>query len=179
MGKDIGMRKVKYFVANSLDGFISRADGSVDWLFMDQDYGMSSFFASVDVAVMGRKTYDKIQELAPGQGFSPTINEYVFSRTRPSGMVRNTTFLNEPIGSWLDRTRQQPGKDIWLVGGGELVRAFLQEHLVDEVGLTIHPRLLGAGVPLFPAPYPETELQFISCKEYETGLVQVFYSVKR
>ena len=64
MGKDIGMRKVKYFVANSLDGFISQADGSVDWLFMDQDYGMSDFFASVDVAAMGRKTYDKIQELA-------------------------------------------------------------------------------------------------------------------
>jgi dihydrofolate reductase len=175
----MSMRKVKYFVANSLDGYISRADGSVDWLFTDQDYGMSSFFASVDTAVMGRKTHDKMQELAPGQSFSPTIREYVFSQTRPSGMLGKTTFLNEPIASWLDGIRRRPGKDIWLVGGGELVRAFLQERLVDEFGLTIHPRLLGAGVPLFPAPCPETELQFIRCKEYETGLLQVFYSVKR
>jgi len=173
------MRKVKYFVANSLDGFISRVDGSTDWLFMDQDYGMSMFFASVDVAIMGRKTYDKMQELAPGQTFSPTIREYVFSRTQPSRMVGNTTFLNEPIGSWLDGVRRRPGKDIWLVGGGEMVRAFLLERLIDEIGLTIHPRLLGAGIPLFPTPYPETELQLISCREYETGLIQTFYSVKR
>ena len=60
------MRKIKYFVANSLDGFISRIDGGVDWLFMDQDYGMSAFFESVDIAVMGRKTFEKMQELAPG-----------------------------------------------------------------------------------------------------------------
>ena len=175
---EIGMRKVKYFVANSLDGFISRADGSVDWLFMDQDYGMSTFFASVDVAVMGRKTYDKKQELAPGESFSPTIKEYVFSRTQPSGMMGNTTFVNEPIGSWLDGIKRRPGRDIWLVGGGELVRSFLQEGLIDELGLTIHPRLLGAGINLFPTPYPETELQLISCKEYETGLIQAFYNVR-
>jgi dihydrofolate reductase len=172
------MRKVKYFVANSLDGFISRANGSVDWLFMDQDYGMSEFFASVDVAIMGRKTYDKMQELTPGQTFSPTIREYVFSRTQPPGIVRNTTFLNEPIASWLEGIRQRPGKDIWLVGGGELVRTFLLERLIDEIGLTIHPRLLGTGIPLFLPPYPETELQLVSCKEYETGLIQAFYHVK-
>jgi dihydrofolate reductase len=65
------MRRIKYFVANSLDGFISRRDGSVEWLFMDQDYGMTEFFGSVDVAVMGRKTHDKMLELSPQQPFIP------------------------------------------------------------------------------------------------------------
>jgi len=173
------MRSVKYFVANSLDGFISRADGGVDWLFMDQDYGMSRFFASVDVAVMGRKTYDKMQELAPGQSFSPGIKNYVFSRSKPSGKHNGSTFLTCDIAEWLTALRQTPGKDIWLVGGGEMVREFLQARLVDEIRLTIHPRLLGDGIALFPKPYPETELELTYCEQYSSGLVQVFYKVKR
>lgn len=59
------MRLIKYFVASSLDNFISRQDGSVEWLFTDQDYGMAEFFASVDVAVMGRKTFERMLELSP------------------------------------------------------------------------------------------------------------------
>lgn len=172
------MRSVKYFVANSLDGFISRGDGSVDWLFMDQDYGTSRFFASVDVAVMGRKTYDKMQELAPGQSFSPGIENYVFSKSRPSGEFGGSTFVSGDIGEWLTSIRTNPGKDIWLVGGGELVREFLKNRLVDEIGLTIHPRLLGDGIALFRKPYPETELELIQCEQYSSGLVQVFYRVK-
>jgi dihydrofolate reductase len=173
------MRKVRYFVANSLDGFISRPDGSVDWLFMDQDYGMAEFFASVDVAIMGRKTYDKMQELAPGQMFSPGIMSYVLSRTRAGERDSLFTFINKPLVPWIKDLKQRPGKDIWLVGGGELVHQFLAEGLVDELGLTVHPRLLGSGIPLFPSPYPEVELVLEHCEQYETGLLQVFYSIKR
>ena len=172
------MRKVCYFVANSLDGFISRHDGGVDWLFMDQDYGTADFFASVDVAIMGRKTYDKMQELAPGQSFSPHIRSYVFSRTPPTKNPDPFQFVNEPLEPWVANLRKQPGKDIWLVGGGDLVQQFLSASLVDELGLTVHPRLLGSGVPLFPGPYPEMELVLDRHKKYETGLLQVFYSVK-
>jgi dihydrofolate reductase len=172
------MRQVKYFVANSLDGFISRPDGSVDWLFTDQDYGMAEFFASVDVAVMGRKTYDKMLELAPAQPFFPGMDNYVFSRIQPSGKRNAVSFISSPVESWVEGVRETPGKDIWLVGGGELVRDFLQQRLVNQIALTIHPRLLGQGVPLFPPPYPETELELVRCKQYANGLVQVFYSVK-
>jgi dihydrofolate reductase len=173
------MRRLKYYVANSLDGYIARTDTTVDWLFTDQDYGMSAFFASVDVAVMGRKTWEKIEELTPGSGFRPHIERFVFSRSRPAGSHEKTNFISGDIGEWLWTIRQQPGKDIWLVGGGEMVQAFLAQRLVDEIELTIHPRLLGAGIPLFSVPYPETELELAGCKEYNTGLVQVVYRVKR
>ncbi|RXH58817.1 dihydrofolate reductase family protein [Granulicella sibirica] len=172
------MRSVKYFGANSLDGFISRADGSVDWLFMDQDYGMSRFFASVDTAIMGRKTYDTMQQMSPGQTFFPGIKHYVLSRSQQPGQHGAFTFLSGDPVEWLAELRSRPGKDIWLVGGGELLREFLQHHLLDEIVLTIHPRLLGSGVPLFPEPYPETELELDHCDHFSTGLVQVFYRVK-
>ena len=171
------MRHIKYFVANSLDGFIARQDGGVDWLFMDQDYGLREFFASVDVAVMGRKTHDKMRELAPGKAFYPGMKNYVFTTTKPSGIRDGVEFVSTSVESWAERVRSEAGKDIWLVGGGELVRQFLQVHLVDEIGLTIHPRLLGSGIPLFPQPYPETELELVRCEKYSTGLVQVFYRV--
>jgi dihydrofolate reductase len=171
------MRKIKYFVANSLDGFISRADGAVDWILMDQDYGMSSFFASVDVAVMGRKTHDRVRDIAPKELFPPTIKSYVFSRSERSDVLDGMTFVRSSIADWVASIRKEPGQDIWLVGGGEMVRAFLRERLINEVGLTIHPRLLGEGVPLFATPYPETELRLLRCEQYKTGLVQLSYEV--
>jgi dihydrofolate reductase len=169
---------VKYFVANSLDGFIAREDGSADWLFMDQDYGMTEFFGTVDVAVMGRKTYDKALELSPGQVLFPNMESHVFSRTKLKSESGTLRFVSEDVETWTNSVREKPGKDIWLVGGGDLVRQFLQKHLVDEIVLTIHPRLLGSGISLFPQPYPETELELVGCRQYSTGLVQVFYRVK-
>jgi dihydrofolate reductase len=173
------MRRLKYYVACSLDGYISRRDGSVDWLFTDQDYGMAEFFRGVDIAVMGRRTWEKVQELAPGRGFGPGITNFVFSRTQPPGVYQDTNFVAGDVGEWLWSIRQQPGRDIWLLGGGEMVRSFLQQRLVDEVILSIHPRLLGQGIPLFPEAYPEAELELSGCKQFPTGLVQMSYRVRR
>ena len=178
------MRRLKYFVASSLDGYISRLDGSVDWIFpvsgeSTQDYGMSKFFASVDIAVMGRKTWDKAQQLAPGKSFGPGIESFVFSHTEPTGAHKGTNFVSGDVGEWLWTIRQKPGKDLWLVGGGEMVQSFLSQRLVDEIGLAIHPRLLGQGIQLFPQPYPDTQLELIRTEPYSNGLVQVFYNVKR
>jgi dihydrofolate reductase len=172
------MRLIKYFVANSLDNFISRKDGSVDWLFMDQDYGMSEFFSTVDVAVMGRKTYEKMVELSPEEPFFPAMKHYVFSRTIHFSPHKQVEFVSGDVASWAARVRSQTGKDIWLVGGGEFVRSFLQNKLVNELGLAIHPRLLGDGVSLFSKPYPEVELELLRFKRYPNGLLQVFYRIK-
>jgi dihydrofolate reductase len=79
---------------------------------------------------------------------------------------------------WAESVRSRPGKDIWLVGGGEMVREFLQKKLVNEIGISIHPRLLGDGIPLFAQPYPETELELLRSEAYPSGLLQVFYRVK-
>jgi dihydrofolate reductase len=172
------MRLIKYFVASSLDSYISRKDGGVDWLFMDQDYGMKEFFASVDVAVMGRKTYQKAIELAPSRPLFPGMKNYVFSHLLPKGKQEHIEVVSDPPEMWAESVRARPGKDIWLVGGGEMVREFLQKKLVNEIGISIHPRLLGDGIPLFAQPYPETELELVRSKAYPSGLLQVFYRVK-
>jgi dihydrofolate reductase len=172
------MRLVKYFVASSLDSYISRRDGNVDWLFMDQDYGMKDFFSSVDVAVMGRKTYAKALELTPGGVQFPGMKSYVFSHLLPKGKKEDVEVASEDPETWLKSMRANSGKDIWLVGGGEMVREFLQKRLVNEIGVSIHPRLLGDGIPLYAQPYPETELELIRSKTYPSGLLQVFYRVK-
>ena len=111
---------------------------------MDQDHGLAEFFESVDVAVMVRKAHDKMQELAPGKASYPGMKNYVFTTTKPSGIRDGVEFISTGVESWAERVRSEAGKDIWLVGGGELVRQFLQVQLVDEIGLTIHPRLLGS-----------------------------------
>ena len=172
------MRLVRYFVACSLDGYISRKDGSVDWLFLDQDYGMREFFSSVDTAVMGRKTYTKAQELSPRGVNFPGMKTYVFSHLLPKGKQENVEIVSDSPETWVKAIRATEGKDIWLVGGGEMVREFLQKKLVNEIGISIHPRLLGDGVPLFAQPYPETELELTHSKAFPSGLLQVFYRVK-
>ena len=172
------MRRIKYFVASSLDCYISRKDGGVDWLFMDQDYGMKEFFTSVDVAVMGRKTYQKAMELSPSGPLFPGMKNYVFSHLLPKGKQEHIEVVSDPPEVWAAMMRAQPGKDIWLVGGGEMVREFLQTRLVHEIGISIHPRLLGDGIALFAQPYPETELELVRSKEYPSGLLQAFYRVK-
>jgi dihydrofolate reductase len=167
------MRRVRYFVASSLDGFLARPDGSVDWLFTDQDYGREAFFATIGVAVMGRKTYDKAREL--GQTGFAGMENFVFShRPEVSDKVK---FVSGDVTAWLNEIRLREGKDIWLVGGGDLVRQFLEARAVDEIVLTIHPRLLGAGLPALPAPFPEMELEMFGVTPYESGLVQVIYRV--
>jgi dihydrofolate reductase len=172
------MREIKYFVASSLDNFISRPDGSVDWLFTDQDYGMAEFFASVDVAVMGRKTFERMLELSPESPLFPGMKHYVFSRTLESTPYKQVEIVRGDAPRWASRVRAHYGKHIWLVGGGSLVQEFLQHKLVNEIGLAIHPRLLGKGVALFTSPYPEMGLELLRSKQYATGLLQVFYRVK-
>jgi dihydrofolate reductase len=172
------MRLIKYFVASSLDNFISRKDGSVDWLFTDQDYGMFEFFSTVDVAVMGRRTYEKMVELRPNNPFFPRMQHYVFSHTMQSTLHKQVEIVSGDPRGWADRIRRQAGKDIWLVGGGDLVRDFFQKKLINELGIAIHPRLLGEGIPLFAQPYPEAELVLLRSKQYPNGLLQVFYRVK-
>lgn len=103
----------------------------------------------------------------------------MYARTpcNPARTKKSKSFP-ENVARWAQRVRSQPGKHIWRVGGGDFVRSFLQSKLVNELGLAIHPRLLGEGIPLFTRPYPETELQLLRSKQYPNGLLQAFYRVK-
>ena len=167
------MRRVKLFIATSLDGFVARIDGSVDWLFTDRDYGMGEFFASVDTALIGRKTHD--QMVAGGRPAFEGMTNYVFSRSRRADDGVPVEYVSSDLVSFVGTLRRQPGKDLWLVGGGDLVAEFRERDLIDDVILSMHPVLLGEGIPLFPGRHEPLNLELTKCVEFERGLVQVWY----
>lgn len=168
------MRRVKLFVATSLDGFIARADGSVDWLFTDGDFGMKAFFATVDTALIGRKTYDQMVSWGMPEAYAGLTN-YVFSRSRRADDDVPVRHVTGDVPGFVGRLKREPGKDLWLVGGGGLVDAFREHDLIDDVILSVHPVLLGDGIPLFPDRYESLPLELERCVQYERGLVQLWY----
>jgi dihydrofolate reductase len=167
------MRRVKLFIATSLDGFIARADGAVDWLYADGDFGMRQFFASVDTTLIGRKTHD--QMVAWGHPAYEGMDNYVFSRTRRADDGVPVRFVSGDLVEFVGRLRRRPGKDLWLVGGGDLIAEFRERDLIDDIILSIHPVLLGEGIPLFPGRHDPLNLDLVGCTEYERGLLQVSY----
>jgi len=169
------MRNVIYGVGMSLDGHIARPDGSVDFLFMPKDYSMAAFFKRIDVAVMGRKTYEVGMKLGGGKISSPGMSCYVFSRTLASNAPGGVTVIRETPKSFIEALRKQKGKDIWLMGGGELTRAFLRADLVDELNLGIVPVLIGAGIPAFPGGFPQREFTLTESKSFSRGMVALQY----
>jgi dihydrofolate reductase len=170
------MRQLVLYIATSLDGYIARPSGDVDWLYTDQDYGYREFFASVDTVLMGRKTYGRI--VAFGEYPYAGTRGFVCSRT-PRHPDANVTFISVDVASFVSELRRGPGGRIWLVGGGEMVAECVRHDLIDEFLVFIHPVILGAGIPLFAPGLPECPLQFVSAETYNSGLVQVSYQRAR
>jgi dihydrofolate reductase len=168
------MRKIILFIASSLDGFIAGKSGEIDWLFTDQDYGYTKFFNTIGVVIMGRKTYD--QALTFGEYPFKGKESFVFSRSRADATDENVKFISGDVAIFVDSLRSQHGKDIWLVGGSELIQQFLKHDLIDEFVISIHPIILGEGIPLFPIPNPLQKLHLEQCETFDTGLVQITYS---
>jgi dihydrofolate reductase len=168
------MRKVVLGLGISLDGYIARLDGAVDFLFMPRDYSMADFFASIDTAIMGRKTYD-VSKAMGGGGFGGNMKSYVMSRTLPAGEREGLVFTRETPAKLVEKIRRQKGKDIWLMGGGELARDFLKDDLVDELYIGVVPVLLGEGIPLFPSGFPQRDFELIENKSFSKGLIALKY----
>ncbi|MBA2503761.1 MAG: dihydrofolate reductase [Pyrinomonadaceae bacterium] len=171
------MRKVKLFIAHSLDGYIARPNGSLDWLAADGDFGMTNFFKSIDTALMGRKTYEATLKLGGAPDAYKGMTYYVFSRSQESG-AEGFEFISGDIRAFVESLREAKGKNIWLMGGGGLIESFLQENLIDEFILTVFPIILGAGIPLFRGENQQTDLKLIESKSYESGIVQLHYERK-
>lgn len=169
------MRKVVLFIASSLDGYIARPSGDIDWLFTDQDYGYSEFFASVDTVLMGRKTYEQVLTFGeyPYQG----VKSYIFTKNPHFRPDDNVELVKEDAKNFVDDLRQADGKNIWLVGGSQLTHEFMNRNLVDELILSIHPTILGEGIPLFVNPTSPQSLNLVKCQSYNSGLVQLSYDV--
>ncbi len=173
------MRKVILGLGISLDGYIARTNGDVDFLFMPKDYSMGPFFATIDVAIMGRKTLDAALRMGSGSFTGSKMATYVFSRTKPPGERDGLIFTNQSPAALIAEIRNRPGKNIWLMGGGELARDFLKEDLVDELYIGVVPVLIGEGIPLFPAGFPQREFTLVENKTFSKGMIALKYARAR
>jgi dihydrofolate reductase len=173
------MRKVTFGVANSLDNYIARKDGAVDWLLWSKDVNsiMKEFWKTIDTVVMGRKTYEVALKMGGG-GAQPKVKYYVLSRTLKKSPDKKMEIISEDAAEFVRRLKNQEGKDICVMGGGELAKSLFEADLIDEVGLNIHPVLLGSGIPLFYEMNHQIDLELIECRALKKGCVFVSYRVK-
>ena len=138
---------------------------------------MAPFFKTIDTSIMGRKTFDVALKMGGASHFGPST--YVFSHSQPRGERNGVTFVNESPETFIRQLRKRPGKDIWLMGGGELAHDFLKTDLVDELYLGIIPVLLGEGIPLFPSGFPQRNFSLIENKTYSRGFIALKYERAR
>jgi dihydrofolate reductase len=146
---------------------------------MPKDYSMGPFFATIDTAIMGRKTYDDALKMGGGGFGGSKMKSYVFSRSQSPGERGGVTFVNESPRGFVDQLRKRPGKNIWLMGGGELARDFLKDDVVDELYIGVVPILIGKGRPLFPSGFPEREFTLLENKTFSKGLIALKYARTR
>jgi dihydrofolate reductase len=171
------MRRVRYLVAMSLDGYIAGPKGEADWIIMDPEIDFGASFEQFDTFLLGRRTFEAMGRA--GQGGSPGIKTFVFSRTLRQQDNPKVTIVAEGAEETVAALRAESGKDIWLFGGGALFRSLLEARLVDTVEVGIMPVLLGNGIPLLPPPARETKLKLTSHKVYEkTGIIGLEYAVQ-
>jgi dihydrofolate reductase len=165
------VRKVMFGGANSLDNYLARPDHTVDWLLWSDEAAavMRDYWKTIDTVLMGRKTYEVAARSGQGGGYSG-VKTYVFSRTlteEPDGI----TVVREDAAGFVQGLKGQSGKDICLMGGGELARSLFEAGLIDEIGLNIHPVLLGSGIPLFHSMSRQIDLELLECRAFKNVCV--------
>ena len=172
-------RKIVLYIAISLDGFIARKNGAVDWLVGhgdvdNSDNGYDVFYNTIDTVVIGRTTYEQIiNELSPNKWVYEGKKCYV-ATSRKSETDNRVEFVSDDISGRIMRIKEEQGKDIWLVGGGKLIEPFIKENLIDKYIVTIIPTILGDGIPLFLNNNPEIKLSLVKTKTLN-GIVELTY----
>jgi len=181
------MRKIIVHIATSADGFIARKDGGIDWLNRPApkgvDYNLAAFYKSIDTILYGRKTYDVAVGFVEKGMQIPTdegVRNYVFSRRRsPKKILPGFEFVKEPIKKFTKRLRAQKGKNIWMMGGGGIIAAFLDAGEIDEFVISVIPVFIGEGIPLIGLGHRTVSLKLVSTKKFSDGVVQLHYQVTR
>ena len=174
-------RKIIVHIATSADGFIARPDGDVGWLHdprLKGQHGMVEFFKTIDTILWGRKTYTKGIEMGMKKSFAPSVKNYLFSRHRQRSLIKGFQQVNEPIKPFVKNLRAQPGKHIWMMGGGEIIGAFLDENEIDEFSIHVIPVLIGEGIPLIQPKHRSIPLKLLSTKKFPDGVVHLHYRVQ-
>jgi dihydrofolate reductase len=168
-------------IGTSADGYIARPEGDLDWLTSRPKptgfYGMADFVKTIDTKLLGRITYEWSRRL--GAKFDSNDHHIVFSRqARPADAPTGVEWISGDIGQFVRRLREQPGKDIWLMGGGDLIASLLDENAIDEFVLTVAPVFIGDGIPLIARRHRHTLLELLSTERFDDGVVQSRYSVQ-
>lgn len=173
-------RNVIVNIGTSADGYIARPDGDLEWLTSRPKpagfYGLGDFMKSIDTKLLGRKTYEMSRRM--GARADSKIRTVVFSRHAPPADVPSgVEFVTGEIGPYISRLREQPGKDIWLMGGGELIASCLDAGVIDEFVVTVAPVFIGDGIPLIARRHRHVPLDLRSVERFDDGVVQLRYGV--
>lgn len=178
-GADMMSREIVVFIGISLDGFIAKENDDLQWLEETEgegDNGYADMYQTIDTIIMGKRTYDYVKEHIDTFPYSDK-KCYVFTQSQ-TGKDEHVEFVQGDVVTFTKKLKQQPGTKIWMVGGADILDAFLQEQLIDEWIITITPHLLGSGIPLFKQPRPFEDLKLLKTKQYGQ-MVQMHYQVKK
>lgn len=176
------MRKIKLYIAISLNGRIAKSDGSVDWLESIAnpekiDHGFSEFYKTIDTTIQGNNTYKQILSWGIDFPYSDKKN-YVFTRKQGLENTKYVEFISENHIEFVKELKRQKGKDVWIIGGGAINTMLLNKSLIDEIQIFVMPIILSDGIELFGAIPEETKLKLIESKSYSTAAVELKYEVK-
>jgi dihydrofolate reductase len=171
------MRKIKLYLAISLDGYIARENGDIDWLEQfensREDYGYKEFYKTIDVTIMGNKTYNQV--LGFGEFPYKDKKNYVLTRRNDLEEAEFVKFINHDIIVFIKNLKTQNGNDIWLIGGAEVTELLHNNDLIDEYIIFIMPILIGRGIPLFTQNAKPSKFKLKFNKSYESGVIQLVY----
>ena len=185
------MTEIKLFIATTLDGFIAREDGSLDWLpgsradepqledepkkANNNDGGYSDFVSTIDVVVMGRKTYEEILGFGVEWPYSNFKSYIVTSEKNYETKTDNTFTLIKINQLVIDEIKSESKKNVWIVGGGQIITQFLNHDAIDKMTLNVFPIILGKGIRLFPDNPKETKFKLENTKSFDSGFVNLTY----
>ena len=172
------MKRLRYSVAMSLDGFIASSDGGYDWILMDPDVDFAAIAAEFDTLIMGRGTYALSADSGGATFGMGDVKVYVVSTTLDPAEHPKVTIVSDDVEKRVAALKAEEGKDIWLFGGGVLFRSLLEMKLVDAVEVGVIPVLLGDGIPLLPGVEERARLKLRKVHEYpQSGTVSLTYDV--
>lgn len=176
------MRKIKLYIACSIDGYIARPDGELDWLSdypitPEHNYGYDDFYKSVDTVILGGKTFRAILNMDAMYTYRDKTSFVITRNVNFPKTSENINYISNDIIETIEALKNQDGKDIWLVGGGQILSMLLDSNLIDEMTITTIPTILGNGIPLFPLMQKESKWTLRNTQSYPNGVVTSDYQI--
>lgn len=172
--------KISIYVAVSLDGFIAKPDGNIDWLTEDvsaeeveNDNGYKEFLNSVDALVFGGKTYRQMRSF--GDWLYPNKKCVIISRTETESDLPDVSFTTDSPQQIVESLKNEGCRHLWVMGGGEIHSLFLNTGLVDEMRIFVMPIILGEGIPLFAPPVTDTRWNLLGHRNWRSNIVELHY----